>query len=70
MRNDDRNSGNKFAATYRRSIWVRHPPAKNFDGGDYLEGVYDSPKLLAKALRLMRLMNPNREYLSDDPANP
>lgn len=46
---------------YNHSISLR------VNGHDYLQAVYDKPKLLRRALNLLRIKNPNRVYVSTDP---
>jgi hypothetical protein len=60
----NKTTGNKYAATYRHSIFIVH------HGRQYLEAVYDNPKGLKRALGMMRQRNPKREYATDDPENP
>ena len=61
MRYDDKRP---LSVNYSRSIWIVH------NGRNFLEAVYSSPKSLGMSLRLMRVKNPHREYVTDDPNNP
>jgi hypothetical protein len=62
-----RESSTNYGGTYRCSIWLEMDAGRGRGLHRYLQGVYDSPRLLRKALQTMRQMNPGRTYVTDDP---
>ncbi len=58
-----------FTERYRHSIYMRATLPK-LGAREYLQAVYDNPRLLRKHLQMMRQKNPNREYFTDDKENP
>lgn len=67
MRYKDQDS--KLGGSYRRSIFIRQAVKGPANRGvyDYLQATYTRPAGLKAALLAMRIKNPDREYVTDDP---
>lgn len=62
----------KIGGTYKHYLYVRqtvvHPNGNSPRGlYDYLQGAYTSPAGMRAALRMMRVKNPDKVYVTDDP---